>query len=272
MSKRCHCAAFVLWLWLASVLGASAQVVGVTMQLETNILTVGQSTMLHVYAQVLPAYRSNADQIFSWYLDVINTNGAAATGRYSALLKSASDNGLQTSSNGFNSGANRLGIYDTFLNQPRAGVTNLIELLRFPVIGAAPGQTRFAARHGTGVPNLSEDFIVAPVNGDEFLTGGDYSAAFANLTVLAPLAGFINCLTIAHTNLSGGLQQVTLRYCPVAGYDHYVEFRNQMAAGPGWQVFAGGPFNSGVYVDTNNVPLRFYRVEAVPAGAPVPLP
>jgi len=262
-----------LWLVVPLLLFARlafAQVVGVTMRLDTNVLAIGQSTSLHVYAQVLPAYRTNADQIFSWYVDVLNTNAAAATGNYSAILKLASDNDARTSSIGFTSGANRLAIYDTFLNRAQAGVTDQVELLRFPIIAVAAGQTRFSVRHGTGAPSVSQDFLVAPIDGDQFLTGGDYSAAFASLTVSAPVTNTsVSCLTLALTNLSGGRHQVTLRYCPLAGYDHYVDFRDQVP-GTGWQAADGGPFNTGSYRETNSAPARFFRIRAVPADTLVP--
>ena len=256
------------WLMTASL---HAQVVGVTAQLDTNTVAVGQGTTLHIYAQVLPAYRAGAERIFSWYVDVLNTNGAAASANYAAMLKPASDNAGTTSSNGFNSAANRLAIYDTFLNLPGAGTNPPVELLRIPVTGLVAGQTRFEVRHGTGQTNLSQDFIVAPLDGGEMMTGGDYTAAFASLTVLnnasAPAA--VTCLTLTHTNLGGGLRRITLNFCPVAGYDHYIDFRDQARGGSGWQPAAGGPYNSGVYIETNNIATRFYRVRAMPAGTAV---
>ena len=255
-----------LLLVLAAVTAARAQVVGITVQLDTNVVAVSQSTTLHIYAQVLPAYRTNAERIFSWYVDVLNTNAAVATANYAALLKPLADNGLLISSNGFTSGANRLGIFDTFLNLPGAGTNPPVELLRIPVTGLAAGQTRFGVRHGTGQPSLSQDFIVAPKEGDEFLYGGDYSSAFVNLTVIPGVSGSITCLSISHTNLSASLHKVTLNFCPAAGYDHYVEYRALAGGGTGWQTAAGGPYNSGVYVETNSVPMRYYRVRAVPAG------
>ena len=118
---------------LAAWTGACAQVVGVTAQLDASTINVGQGTTLRVFAQVLPGVRTNADQIFSWYVDVLNTNVAVASANYASMLKPASDNNPMVSSNGFTGGANRLGIYDTFLNLPRAGVTNAVELLRIPV-------------------------------------------------------------------------------------------------------------------------------------------
>lgn len=244
-----------------------AQTVAVTMSLDAPVISVGQSTILRVYAQVVPDYRAVTDRIFSWYVDVLNTNGTAASANHAALLKVASDNDPLVSSNGFTSGANRLGIYDTFLNRPGAGVSNRVELISVPVRGLAAGQTRFSVRHGTGVATLSEDFLVAPTGGGEFTLGGVYGAAFADLTVLAVSTNTLSCLTITQTNLAGGLNRVTVQFCPLVGYDHYVEYRDQLVGGPGWQTFPNGPHNSGVYLETNNVPVRFYRIRGIPAGA-----
>jgi hypothetical protein len=244
-----------------------AQAVAVTMQLDTNTIAVGQSTVLHVYAQVLPVYRTNADRIFSWYVDVVNTNGSVASADYAAMQKMASDKDPQLSSTGTSQGANRRGIYDTFLNLAGAGVTNPVELMRFSVTGTTVGQTRFAVEHGSGVTNLSEDFIVAPLDGSDPWTGGDYTAGFANLTVLsAPTNNVVKQLAITYTRLAGGTNKATLTYSAVAGYDCYVEYRDQLVSGTGWQTFPGGPHNSGVYNDTNNVPRRFYRLRATPTG------
>ena len=272
MNIRMALSGLLLVPWLMTV-SSPAQVVGVTAQLDTNTITVGQGTTLRIYGQVLPAYVANAEQIFSWYVDVLNTNGTAAAANYAALLKPASDKDPLVSSNGFTSGADRLAVFDTFLNLPGAGTNSPVELLRIPVTGLAAGQTRFGVRAGSGAPSLSQDFIVAPLDGGAPMTGGDYSAAFANLTVLnasAPAA--VTCLTLTHTNLGGGLRKITLNFCPVAGYDHYIDFRDQARGGTGWQPAAGGPYNSGVYIEINNLPTRFYRVRAVPAGTAVLAP
>lgn len=264
MSGRAWLTRIAAVIWVSSVISGKAQVVGVTAQLDANTITAGQSTMFHVYAQVLPAYRANAERIFSWNVDVMNTNGAVASANYAALVKPTSDKDPLTSSNGFNSGSDRLGIYDTFLNLPGAGTNPPVELMRFSVTGLAPGQTRLGVRAGTGNPYLSEDFIVAPLGGGGFLSGGTYSGSFAVLTVQASTNATINCLSITQTNLPGGLNQITLQYCPPGGYTSYVQYRNQLVGGPDWQSFPGGPHNSGLYRDTNNVPIRFYRIVAYP--------
>src|SRR4051794_24460498 len=91
---------------------AIPQVVGVTLRLDTNVISVGGATTLRVFAQVIPSIRPNADQIFSWYVDVLNTNGSIASANYASMVKNASDNIPEISSSGFNDGANRRAIYD----------------------------------------------------------------------------------------------------------------------------------------------------------------
>src|SRR5262245_49071564 len=181
MRKRA--AAWVgLLLWMAA-LPALGQAVAVTVRFDTNRIAVGGTTLLRVYGQVAPALQQDADRIFAWYLDVLNSNQLVAAANYSALLKPTSDNDPLISSTGANQGANRVGIYDTFLGLPGAGVNTAVELMRIPVRGLAAGRARFQVRAGTTVDGLSSDFLVAPLNDGTGWTGGDYSAAFADLDV-----------------------------------------------------------------------------------------
>src|SRR5215210_6328870 len=114
----------LLTLFLGWTSTLTAQSVSVTLRLDTNTIAVGGTTTLRVFGQVVPTLRADADRIFSWYLDVLNTNGSIAQANYNAMQKAASDRHPQTSSTGFNSGANRHGIYDTFQDFAGAGVTN----------------------------------------------------------------------------------------------------------------------------------------------------
>lgn len=246
--------------WLGSSPCASAQAVAVTMRLDTNVVSVGQGTTLHISAQVIPGLRATSDRIFSWYVNVLNTNGAAAGANYSAMLKTASDNDPSLSSKGFNSGANRFAIYDTFLNLPGAGVANPVELMSIPVTGLAGGKTRFLVTAGSGA-SLSYDFQVAPTGGGQAYLGGDYTAAFADLTVSGSAACVLN---LAITPLSGGgpggRYQLTFSPCP--NYTHTVESRAALGDLAGWQALPGAPHNSGVVTITNTGPARLYRVHA----------
>ena len=243
-----------------------AQAVAVTVRLDTNTLGICETTTLRVFGQVVPSLRVGSDRIFSWYVDIVNTNAPVAFANYPALSKLASDNDAQTSSDGVSVGSERRGIYDTFLNRPGAGVNSPIELVSIPISGHSVGTTRFLVRHGSGVANLAEDFIVAPLGGGDFKVGGDYSAAFADLTVVTNNVTSEKRLTIAYEGLGGGTNKVPVRFAALPGCDCYVEYRNDLASGFVWQAFPGGPHNAGVYVDINNVPRRLYRLRAVPIG------
>ncbi len=251
--------------WASAPHKGFCQAVAVALTLDTNVVSVGGTTILRVKGQILPAFRSSSDRIFSWYVDVLNTNGAAAGANYDAMQKTASDNDLSISSTGTANGANRRGIFDTFLNLPGAGRDTPVELMSIPVTGLAAGKTRFRVQAGSGVLNLSADFLVAPSGGGDPLVGGDYGGAFVDLTVtnssVPPPA-----LSITPTNPGGGHFQIILRYTVQPGFDYYVEYRDGLGNSTGWQIFPGGPHNSGVYVDTDPPTPRFYRLLVVPHG------
>jgi len=244
-----------------------AQVVAVTMRLDTNTISVGGSTTLRVFAQVTPNLRANAERIFSWYVDVLNTNGFVASANYGSMQKTASDNDLDLSSTGSTDGAHRRGIYDTFLNLTGAGVASPVELMAIPVTGLAAGQTRFQVRAGSGVPQLSSDFLVNPLAGSTPLTGGDYSAANVDLRVGSAPACAIN-LQLTPLGGNAGLgQRLLLSFVPCPGYDHTVQYRDALDDAAGWRSLSGAPHNSGSLTVTNAASQRFYRVSTSQAGA-----
>jgi hypothetical protein len=233
------------------------QAVVVTTRLDTNRIAVGGSTTLHVYAQVVPALRATADQIFSWYLDVLNTNGAVANANYDAMVKPSSDNDPQISSRGVTVGANRNDIYDTFLNLSNAGVAVPVELMSIPVTGTSEGHTRFQIRAGDAVP--LNDFLVSMDDGTDIATGGDYSVAFADLDVVP--GGCSILLHIAPVGVSGGPgQRLALTFIPCPGLNHTVQYRAALDDVAGWQSLSGAPHNSGNVIVTNTGPYQFFRV------------
>ena len=253
-----------LAIWLVGSRPVRAQAVAVTARLDTNVLTAGQTTTLHILAQVVPSLRATSGRIFSWYVDVLNTNGVVASANYGAMLKSASDNDPQLSSKGVADGANRRAIYDTFLNLPGAGVTNAVELMSIPVTGVTSGKTRFLVQAGTGA-SLSYDFQVAPSGGGSAYTGGDYSAGFVDLTVTN--SGTPCVLQLVETRSAnngqppGGTLQLSFTPCP--GRNHAVEFIYMPTNGAVWQALPGAPHNSGVVTVTNNTGAeRVFRVRA----------
>lgn len=233
-----------------------AQAVAVTVSLDATSIPVGGSTTLRVFAQVVPGLRPTSDRIFSWYLDVLNTNGTVATANYGSMLKPVSDKDPLISSFGQTQGANRRGVYDTFLNLPGAGVAAPVELMRIPISGAVAGQTRFAVVAGSGVPQLEADFLVAPIGGGDPLIGGSYASAFADLVVTGGAA----CAPVLQiTRLAGGTQ-ARLTFTPCAGRTHTVEGLTSIDGVATWQALPNAPHNTGDVVVNLTGPLRIFRV------------
>jgi hypothetical protein len=223
-------------------------------------------TTLHVYAQVVPAQRANSERIFSWYVDLLNPTPAVAQADYTQLQKPTSDKNSETSSYGTTQGANRRGIYDTFINDSPAsktgtGVNTPAELLNVPIQGLTIGQTTFSVGPGSGVSGLAEDFIVNPTSGGNPLIGGVYDAATAVLQVTAPLC--TPALSAAYSRLSPGTNRISLTFVPCPGHTNVVEYRDSLVAGA-WQALPGAPHNSGSVTDTNSVTARFYHVRISP--------
>jgi hypothetical protein len=241
---------------------AAAQVVAVTMTFDSPTITLGATTTLHVYAQVVPAQRSGSERIFSWYVDLLNPAPAVAQATYSQLQKPTSDRNPDTSSYGTTQGGNRRGIYDTFINdtpvsKSGTGVNTPVELLNVPVQGLAVGQTTFSIDPGSGVSGLAEDFIVAPLGGGDPLIGGVYDAATVQLQVTAPLC--TPTLSATYSRLAPGTNRVNLTFVACPNGTNVVEFRDSLVSGA-WQALPGAPHNSGSVTDTNSVVTRFYRV------------
>ncbi len=244
---------------LSLVLSAVAgfgQAVVVTARFDTNAISVGGSTTLRVFAQVVPGLRSTSDRIFSWYVDVLNTNGAVAAANYGAMVRPASDNLPGAgSSTGLTQGANRRGIYDSFMNLEGAGVNSPVELMRIPVTGTAVGQTRFSVVAGSGTP-LAEDFIVAPLGGGAPYLGGSYATAFADLQVTGGAA----CAPVLQIARLPNGTQARLTFPPCAGRTHFVEGLTAIDGVATWQVLPAAPHNSGDVLVSLTGGMRIFRV------------
>lgn len=235
-----------------------AQVVSVSLRLDNPSIGVGQSTTLRVLAQVVSDQRPNADRIFSWYIDLLNASPTLARLDFNQLIKPTADNDPLTSSRGKPDGANLRGVYDTFLNLANAGVNQPVELFSVPVEGLAQGTATFQVRAGTGVPNLTADFIVAPTGGGDPLLGGDYRQAAIPLQV-GPATDCTPHLTVTQITSNGVLTQVTLAFTPCPGRNHIVEFNHNLTP-RAWQALDGAPHNSGSISDILSERRRFYRI------------
>ena len=250
---------------LTAIFPAAGQPVLVTLRLDQSQVAVEEVTTLHVFAQVAPVAQLQADRIFTWYVDLLNLNPTIAACEYNALQRPASDKDPQTSSTGTNDFGNRLGIYDTFVNLAAAGRDTPVELLSVPVKALAPGRTTLRIRAGTTVPLLSADFLVALKNGEEPLTGGDYSAATIELVVKE--AGAEPCLPILGVELSTsvpGGRVLTIRFAPCPGQNQAVEYTDSLTGT--WQSLPGAPHNSGLVTDGTSTIRRFYRLRVAPVN------
>ena len=67
-------------------------------------------------------------------------------------------------------------------------------------------------------------------------------------------------LSISATNAGAGLRGVTLRFAPMIGFNHTVQYRDQLTSGVGWQPLPDAPHNSGTVFDLSSASTRFYRV------------
>lgn len=242
---------------LSTAVSCAAQAVAVTLQLDSTSIAAGETTQLHVLAQIVPSQRASSDRIFSWYIDLLDNDGSVAIPQFDQLRKTASDQDSQTSSSGRTDGAHRRGIYDTFLNLPNAGRDTPVELFSVPVSALAPGRVVFSVQAGTTVSELNSDFIVAPAGGGDPRLGGDYSGAKVELQVRGTAAPR---LSISSRVLASQEQVLTVTFTPQAGQTHVVEYRNDLGSGPAWQSLPGAPHNSGTVTDTNRVVHRFYRL------------
>lgn len=237
---------------------AQQPAVVVTASLDATTINSGQTTTLRIFAQVAPAVRPSAERIFSWYVDVLNTNAPAASANFNAMVKPASDNDPLISSTGLPDGAHRRGIFDTFLDLPGAGVAAPVQLMTIPVTGLAAGKTRFEVKAGSGVPALFADFIVAPTGGGDPLTGGDYTLATADLEVLQ------GCFLLMQiTPLNNGAQ-LRMNFTPCAGFNHTVEFLDVLVSNGNWQPLPGAPHNTGQLTVNRVLNRQYYRVKALP--------
>ena len=257
-----HRSAALGFAWaLLTAASLQGQVVNVTLRLDTNRVEVGSATILRAFAQVIPQQQPVA-QIFSWYVDLVNTGGSIASGDFANLKRPVSDQDLRTSSSGTTDGANQRGIYDTFIDLPGAGRDAPVELFSVPVKGLAPGRATFRAEAGSGVAGLGPDFVVAPSSGGEPLLGGEYSGALAQLEVIG--ASPEPTLFISSSPLPPLGRRLTITFSPIAGQTHFIEFQSDLGSDSGWQPLPGGPHNSGSAIDTNSFPSRFYRLRVAP--------
>ena len=226
-----------------------AQSVNVTVELDRTTLVPGLETTLRVFGQIDDAITNQSEQLFSWYVDVLNSDGTVATAQYAGMVTTNCDNLAQTSSSGTPDGDSRRGIYNTLMNHSGAGKSNAIELLSIPVAAVGTGTVSFSVQAGTTVAALAHDFIVATTNQVDPFTGGNYTAAQASLTVVSPPKAAIQ-------PIGGGLE---ITFDSQTGLEYTVDAKSSLLD-PDWLPLPGGPHNLGTLVDSDPSPTRFYRI------------
>jgi len=241
---------------VAAVLAAAPlwgdNAVDVTIEAADTTLAVGESTTVTVYGRIAAAIEPDCDQIFSWYVDVLNDNGAVA-GDIGNVQTPTSDNHPSTSDDGTAEGGSLRGVHDTFLDLPGAGKATRVMLLQFEVTAKANGTATLSVAPGTTAGPLN-DFLVARTGVGSY-TGGNYSAAAVQITVGE--GGEAPALDL---RISRAGSQVDLSFDPLPGFNHTVQWSPDLGAS-GWNNLAGGPHNAGAASETVGAQARrFYRV------------
>ena len=241
-----------------STLAVAQNSVNVTVEADDTDLLVGESTTVRVYGQIDAAIEASSLQITSWYIDVLNDNGAAAAG-YTSVVTTASDNTPATSFDGTVDGANLRGIHDWFLSTSGAGLGSRIELVSFEVTALAAGTSTFTVGPGSTLDGVVNDFQVVQVGFAGTYTGGNYSAASVaiNVTGELDLSGLGLSVEVVGT-------QAQVTFNPQPGYDHVIEWSETLLP-MSWTPVPGGPHNAGsVNQVVTGFPKRFYRVVLTP--------
>ena len=199
-SNRIFAALFASLLLFVSVSAAqAAAAVRVTLQLDATNLKVGQFTTAHVMAEIVPDQKTNTTQIFSWYVDLLNSAPTIFQIDPTTIIVPKSDSDPSTSSKGTFTSGNLRAVYDTFFNTPDAGHDAPIELFSVRLKAVAVGAANLSVAAGSGAPALDEDFIVATESGDP-LFGGLYDTATGQLTSfnnVPPTLDPIDSVTVA---------------------------------------------------------------------------
>jgi len=254
-----------LALWIGSLLSLgqmSAQpAVQVFTQLDSPEISVGEETILRVFAQVRPELRSRALQIFSWHIDLSQEFPNAAEILWGKTSSPSSDSDPATSSMGIQEGSLRRGLYDTLIGTDLAGVSTRVELLRASIKALKEGESSFQIRPGTGPEELAADFLVLGINPTEEWSGGDYSSATATLRISGLAAQFPK-LRISLSSNPAGDQLIQLAFDPIEGRRFSVEASDRLGDGANWVALPNSP-HAGSATETRpatQTATRFYRL------------
>lgn len=171
---------------LMAATAAAGPAVKVSCTTEDGRLKVGQVGTVHVYGTIVPDLLEKTDQIFSWYVDLLNSDTNVIQINPETVQVPTSDRSAQSSSKGTLDKAGLHGVYDTFLKLPGAGHGDVVELFSVQFKAVGEGVATLRVGPGSGVSGLNTDFIVVPIDIGEPLLGGAYDAA------VVEVATFVN--------------------------------------------------------------------------------
>src|SRR5688572_21563742 len=72
-----HALVGVLLALFLQAAASAAPAVRVTLQVDDNVLKVGETATVRVFAEIVPDQKENTQQIVTWYVDLLNTAPAA---------------------------------------------------------------------------------------------------------------------------------------------------------------------------------------------------
>jgi len=156
---------------------AAGPAVKVSCTTQDGRLKVGQVGTVHVYGAIDRDLLEQTDQIFSWYVDLLNSDTNIIQIDPATVQVPFSDRAAQSSSRGTLDKAGLHGVYDTFLKLPGAGHGEPVELFSVQFKAVGEGAAVLRVGPGSGVSGLSTDFIVVPIDIGDPLLGGSYDTA-----------------------------------------------------------------------------------------------
>lgn len=237
-----------------------AQVVIVSLTLETNRVATGQETVLRAMAHIDRARLKETDRILWWNVSLTNETPSIARIEHVRLQRHYSDKDSEGS--GKAQGSNVVAeIYDTFVGFDHAGWSNAVELFVVPVTGLAAGNATFRLGPGSTNAVFKSDFLVASTDGSGPLIGGDYSNGRTVLSVVDPNAPVAPRPTLSIIKLPLMLDHfagVRVTYSVSTNWNYWLDGRRDLTSS--WLEIPGGPHNVGRFEDTNGALGRFYRV------------
>lgn len=159
--------------------------VQVTMSADNKRIKVGERTTIRAFAEIKPEFKPSTEQIFAWYVDLLNSTPAALVIEPGTIAVPNGDQDAALSSRGTAEGPNLRAIYDTFIGAQGAGKEGPIELFSIQVRAVAVGSSTFSVAKGTTATSLEADFITSTGTPTPILGG-----AYENAQVV--VSSFIN--------------------------------------------------------------------------------